>query len=153
MTTHTQDFEMELVRIAKQNTYTIGHLYLEKERNKAGHPVFGKLCDTLEPRWRDYAHGKRKVKGKSAIPEGRYRVELAPSEKFRRWLPALLFVPQFRGIRIHAGNTADDTEGCILVGVNTAKGEVRESQKWLDELMRQLWARRNAGQRLWLTVK
>lgn len=153
MTNTQRDYEMELVRIAKQKTYTIGHLYIEEERNKAGHPVFRKLCDTLEPTWRNYAKGERKVMGKSAIPEGRYLVELAPSDKFRMWLPAVLFVPHFRGIRIHAGNTATDTEGCILVGLNTVKGEVRESRKYLEALMAQLWPRRNASQKLWLTVK
>ena len=104
--------ELVLTRIAKRKTYTIGRLEIEG----AGENLY--FCDTLEPTWRDYAHGGRKVKGRSAIPEGRYAVVISWSPKFKAWLPILLGVPNFSGIRIHAGNTAADTEGCILVGKN-----------------------------------
>src|SRR5688572_32439107 len=57
-----------------------------------------------------------KVYGKTAIPEGRYRLSINYSRRFNMVLPILHDVPGFTGIRIHAGNDADDTEGCILVG-------------------------------------
>ena len=86
------------------------------------------FCDTLEPTWRDYAGGARKVNGCSAIPEGRYAVVITWSPKFKEWLPLLLGDAEFRrcwsGIRIHAGNTPGDTAGCILVGENKAVGKV-----------------------------
>lgn len=50
------------------------------------------------------------------IPSGIYEVRITPSPKFKRPLPLLIDVPGHDGIRIHSGNTAKDTEDCILVG-------------------------------------
>ena len=89
--------ELTLTRIAKRKTYTIGHLAIDDKP----------FCDTLEPTWRDIGWGRkgRKVAGRTAIPEGRYPVVVTFSPKFQKWLPLLIHVPLFTGIRIHAGNT------------------------------------------------
>ena len=109
--------ELKLRRIAKRPTYTIGHLY-----NGDSY-----VCDSLEDTWRDLNKVK-KVKGKTAIPEGRYRIIMAYSQRFGREMPLLCDVPQFVGILIHAGNTDEDTEGCILVGENKVVGKVVNSR-------------------------
>ena len=64
-----------------------------------------------------------KVYGKTAIPRGLYKVTTSQSYRFKRVLPEVLDVPGFTGIRVHGGNTAEDTLGCILVGqVRTSRG-------------------------------
>lgn len=136
--------ELKLKRIAKRKTYTIGRLYIDREY----------FCDTLEPTWRDIGRGRpgRKVPGCTAIPEGRYAVAVSFSPKFKRWLPLLLHVPFFSGIRIHAGNTANDTAGCILPGRNTVKGRVTDSRIWEHRLVRRL-GERPEGEGVWITVE
>ena len=139
--------ELTLKRTKKRKNYTMGTLSIN------GKP----FCNTLEPTWRDIGpHGKGiKIPGQTAIPEGRYPVFVTRSEKFGgRWLPLLLHVPDFDGIRIHAGNTAEDTEGCILVGHASPKyrGRLFDSRLWLQRLMKRL-AERPEGEMMWITVK
>ena len=87
-----------------------------------------------------------------AIPEGRYAVVVSWSPKMRLWLPMLLGVPMFSGIRIHAGNTAKDTQGCILVGVNLKKGMVLNSRIWMGRLMQKIVEARDRDEAVWITV-
>ena len=151
--------ELILERIAKRKAYTIGRLsILEPVIDEYSSGTAEKyFCDTLEPTWRDYEHGAYKVKGRSAIPEGRYAVVISYSPKFKAWLPILLGGPEFnkqwQGIRIHAGNTVKDTQGCILVGRNQRVGEVLESRKWLYELKMKIVEAKGRGEAVWLTIK
>ena len=147
--------ELILERIAKRKTYTIGKLYIRRQVIDEYLPGIEDqyFCDTLEPTWRDYEHGAYKVKGRSAIPEGRYAVVISFSPKFKQWLPILLGVPKFDGIRIHAGNTAEDTEGCILVGKNKLVGQVVDSRIWLHRLKQKIVEAKSRGEPVWITVK
>ena len=147
--------ELILERIAKRKTYTIGRLAILKEENEEYRTYTSEeyFCDTLEPTWRDYASGSRKIKGCSAIPEGRYAVVISYSPKFKAWLPILLGVPMFSGIRIHAGNTSNDTEGCILVGKNRVVGKVLDSRIWLQRLKQKIVEAKDRGEAVWITIK
>ena len=147
--------ELILKRIAKRKTYTIGRMYIRGQVMDEYLPGTEDkyFCDTLEPTWRDYEHGAYKVKGKSAIPEGRYAVVISYSPRFKQWLPILLGVPKFEGIRIHAGNTAKDTEGCILVGQNREVGKVLDSRKWLYELKQKIVEAKDRDEAVWITIK
>lgn len=118
---------MRLQRRFLGEEYTIGRLYIDG--------IF--LCDTLEDKVRDYNAdgdlddpGETKVYGKTAIPYGKYNVDLTMSQKFKRLVPLVMDVPGFTGIRIHRGNTAKDTEGCILPGINNEVGRVSNSTKY-----------------------
>ena len=151
--------ELILERIAKRKTYTIGRLYIRRQVMDEYLPGTADdyFCDTLEPTWRDYANGAYKVKGRSAIPEGRYAVVISWSPKFKQWLPILLGGPDFnhlfKGIRIHAGNTSEDTEGCILVGKNREVGKVLDSRIWVHRLKQKIVEAKGRGEPVWITVK
>ena len=117
--------KLRLVRRFKGDGYTIGSVYVNGE----------KFCDTLEDKVRNLAGGESKVPGETAIPEGRYRVIVNRSPKFGRDLPRLLDVPQFEGVLIHRGNSAEDSAGCILVGENKVKGKVINSTPYEERLV------------------
>ena len=132
--------KLTLKRIAKKADYTIGRL-----EDEAGN----RICDTLEPTWRDYKGGELKIPKKSAIPEGTYRVVVTKSQRFQKYLPLLVGVPGFEGVRIHAGNTSRDTEGCILVGHNLQVGKVLWSRITLEKLMKLI----ENEKEIYLTIK
>ena len=129
-----------LTRHARRADYTIGRL--EDENGM-------KICDTLEPIWRNYDGGELKIPKKSAIPEGSYRVVVTKSQRFGKYLPLLVGVPGFEGVRIHAGNTSRDTEGCILVGQNLQVGKVLWSRITLSKLMKLI----ENEKEIYLTIK
>ena len=149
--------ELLLQRIARRDTYTIGRLYIDGER----------FCDTIEDTDRGLrqdlplsVNQAKKRRGVTAIPVGRYRVTLGvKSPKYSKkkqydftggYLPRLMNVPAFDGILIHIGNTAADSEGCILVGRNTQVGRVLESTKTFKALYEVL---RKASDPIYITVK
>lgn len=138
-----------LKRIAKRETYTIGKLYVDNHL----------FCDTCEDKVRDIER-EGKVYGKTAIPYGTYKVTLGvQSPKYSQrasydwckgYLPRLLNVPHFDGILIHAGNTAEDSAGCILVGENKVVGKVINSMATLKRLYGIL---KEAGEDITLTIE
>uniref|UniRef100_UPI004029B02F DUF5675 family protein n=1 Tax=Segatella hominis TaxID=2518605 RepID=UPI004029B02F len=94
----------------------------------------------------------RKVVGLTAIPEGSYPVVITKSPRFRRWLPLLVGVPVFTGIRIHSGNMAADTRGCILVGENTIVGRLTSSRATLTKLITSIMAASDQGEAVWIPI-
>lgn len=73
-------------------------------------------CFTVEDTDRSLESGGIKVQNQTAIPKGIYPVTISMSNRFKKMLIEVRDVPQFKGIRIHSGNSSKDTEGCIIVG-------------------------------------
>jgi hypothetical protein len=109
---------LSLVRDTFTPTETLGRLYIDHAY----------CCDTLEP---PVAANARHPKG--CIPQGWYRVSVTHSPHFGRLLPILHMVPGFEGIRIHAGNNRDHTEGCILVGERAEHAMLLYSSKSAEQ--------------------
>ena len=95
---------------------------------------------------------KEKVYGETAIPKGSYNVTITPSNRFKRDLPLIENVPGFTGVRIHPGNTAADTDGCILVGRNKGPNWVGESRAAFNDLYREIKAAIDAGDQVILEI-
>lgn len=126
-----KEMKIELHRKWRKKGYSIGILYIDGER----------ICETLEDEDRGLSQEMplkdivgRKIKGETAIPVGRYQVTMNYSPRFNKTLPLLLGVPGYDGVRIHSGNKAKDTEGCILCGRNTEVGMVTNSRYWTNKV-------------------
>lgn len=121
--------KLTLKRIALRPTYTIGKLYIDDAY----------FCDTLEDTVRDtnksgkFDNGEQKIKGKTAIPYGTYEIKWTYSPRFKKYTPQLMNVPSFEGIRVHAGNTSADTEGCLILGENKQIGKVLNSRATINK--------------------
>lgn len=107
---------MELIvqRTRLKDDYTSGQLYIDG--------VY--FCFTLEDRVREETGvpvAKWKVFGTTAIPTGKYDVTFENSKRFGPQTLTINKVPGFDSIRIHGGNTAADTEGCLIVGYRTTE--------------------------------
>lgn len=81
-----------------------------------------------------------KIHSQTAIPVGRYEIAITFSNKFQKYLPLLLSVPGFEGIRIHPGNIPANTEGCLLPGTTKGENVVTESRKAFTQLFAKLKA-------------
>ena len=115
--------KIKVKRLHRTDKSTIGELYIN-----------GKFeCYTLEDVERDV-----KIDGKTAIPKGTYKVIINQSNRFKRLLPLLLDVPNYAGVRIHSGNTAEDTEGCILVGKTRSLDFVGSSREAFTKLFEKM---------------
>lgn len=148
-------------RIAKKSDYTIGKLYIDG--------VY--FCDTIEDTDRDLTQdmpiseiSRKKIAGKTAIPSGTYNLDMNTiSPRFSKIsfyknlcngrVPRLLNVPGFAGVLIHVGNTAKDSEGCILVGKNKVVGQVVESRDTFKKLYDKLISAHKSGQSITIQIK
>lgn len=114
---------IQVRRTTRTQSYTVSSMYLDGER----------MCYVLEDAVREILGqpvSSWKIPGKTAIPAGVYPVSVSWSGRFQKMLPLMKNVPGFDGIRIHPGNTDEDTEGCLLVGLSWPGGDrIGESAK------------------------
>lgn len=130
--------KLDLKRFHGTEGYTAGELFIDGEL----------FCQTMEDQERE-----EKIFSSTAIPMGTYEVVINYSPRFKKNLPLLLDVPNFIGVRIHAGNSADDTEGCILLGNDSDSKDawLANSRKAMERFMPLL---ENALKRdkVWITI-
>ena len=138
-------------RAWKKDGYTISRLYVNGE-------LFG--CNTLEDTDRGLIKDmqieeikNKKVYGRTAIPSGSYECVYTYSNRFKKMLPLLLNVKGFDGVRIHSGNSAKDTEGCILVGLNLKKGMVLNSIEWTNKLIHAMKTAWDKNEKVTIVIK
>jgi len=124
--------DLTLNRLIKTGKYTEGKLYING--------VY--FCDTIEPYDSNLTQDdavnvieSEKKLHKICIPSGKYKVILNYSARFKRILPLLVGVKGFTGIRIHVGNTVENSEGCILVGRKNKDGFIVKSSLTLNSLI------------------
>lgn len=127
--------ELRLKRTALTDTYTLGEMFIDNEF----------FCYTVEDKVRDANKdgdhddiGETKVYGETAIPYGTYKVILSMSNRFKKLMPEVLNVKGFTGVRIHAGNNALDSHGCIILGSNRTNNGVANSRQSFLKLMAKL---------------
>ena len=130
--------ELRLIREISTEISTHGVLFIDSRYE----------CFTLEDVVRP-----EKIAGETAIPAGRYQITITRSPRFRRPLPLLHDVPEFRGIRIHPGNTAVHTAGCLLVGQGRATNRVTRSRKAMEALQPKLAQALESGDRVWIRIE
>jgi hypothetical protein len=153
--------ELKLNRIARKNGYTIGRLSINGKY----------FCDTLEDSDRGLSSSmsldvlkKKKLPHITAIPTGRYQITMdVISPKFSKSkfyqqfgegrVPRLLNVSAYQGVLIHCGNTAKDTDGCILVGKNTKVGMVLDSKITYANLYPLLEAAAKRKESIFITIE
>jgi hypothetical protein len=126
--------DLVLTRVQCDPDVTIGELHI-------GTHKIGYVCEDPVREIEGQPVSAWKIKGQTAIPVGRYKIERTYSNRFGHTMPQLMDVPGFEGIRIHPGNGPSDTAGCLLPGLVRRDKGVGESQlayrevlKWLDAI-------------------
>lgn len=113
--------ELKLIREVFTEESTIGKLFVNDKFH----------CFTLEDKVRP-----EKIKSITAIPAGKYEITITFSNRFQEMMPLLLNVPNYEGVRIHPGNYAKDTDGCLLVGSTKAVNMIGNSRTQYQQLLR-----------------
>lgn len=135
---YAQTYELRLDRLYLTDKSTIGTL------SDVEH---GRLCYILEDPVRE-----KKIPKITAIPEGRYEVVISLSPRFGKPLPELLDVPEYTGVRIHPGNFPEDTDGCLIPGLEYGLNIVRKSRIAFKLLMTSIQEAQAAKKRVYITV-
>lgn len=144
----------------KKDTYTISNLYIDGV----------KFCNVIEDKDRGLKSSmtiseitKKKVKSKTAIPTGTYNISIdVVSPKYSKkstWskynnakMPRLLNVPGFDGILMHPGNTAEDTDGCLIPGKNDKVGQVSNSTYWFKLIYEKMKEAKKKGESITIEI-
>ena len=141
--------ELKLERKYRSNNYCIDKLYINgKYFSDALEDPDRGLTDTMSLE----EIKKIKIKGNTCIPYGTYNVTITYSPRFKKNLPLINNVKGFDGIRIHSGNTPQDTEGCLLLGLNKVKGRVVDSKVTVNKFIDIVQKALNKGEKVTIEI-
>lgn len=151
-----------LKRIAKKETYTIGRIYVDGKYE----------CDCIEDKDRHLTQDmplkkilEVKVAAKTAIPTGTYTIRMdviSPKYSLKPWyiknchgarLPRFENIPGWSGVLFHCGNTAADSAGCLIIGMNTVVGMVTESKATFLKLYNKMYNAYKKGEKITITIE
>ena len=121
--------------------FSLGKLHIDGEY----------FCETLEDEDRQLEQGNGKVYGKSAIPRGRYEIELYLSPR-HGLVPMLQDVPGFKYIEIHKANRSEELLGCIGVGAERTARGVRNCSYTLATLIQKIQLSIHREEKVYITV-
>jgi hypothetical protein len=93
-----------------------------------------------------------KIYGKTAIPYGRYEVDWTMSSRFKVFMPILLNVKGYSGIRIHKGNSEIDSLGCLLCGRKRANNVITESTAATNLLYTKIQTAKSRREKIFITI-
>ena len=148
--------EIRIDRAWKKRDYTISRVFVDGQRFGDGRNWCNALEDTDRGLTSDMSVDEVlavKVKGQTAIPAGRYQIEMTYSPKFKKDMPHVCGVKGFTGVRLHPGNSNKDTEGCILFGVNDKVGWISNSTYWTGLLISKISDALKKGEKVYITIK
>lgn len=152
--------KLKLIRKWKKDAYTIGQLYVDD--------VF--FSNTIEDKDRGLSQNMPlekilflKKPSITAIPTGTYEIVLnVQSSKYKKsktmmqfnkaYMPRLTNVPGYAGILIHPGNSAKDTEGCIIPGKNDKVGWVSNSTTYFKNLYNKMNIANKKGEKITIEI-
>ena len=141
--------ELRLERKYRSNNYCIDKLYINgKYFSDALEDPDRGLTDTMSLE----EIKKVKIKGNTCIPYGTYNVTITYSPRFKKNLPLINNVKGFEGIRIHSGNTPQDSSGCVLLGFNKVKGRVVDSKVTVNKFIDIVQEALNKGEKVTITI-
>ena len=141
--------ELRLERKYRNNNYCIDKLYIDgKYFSDALEDPDRGLTDTMSLE----EIKKIKIKGNTCIPYGTYNVTITYSPRFKRNLPLINNVKGFEGIRVHNGNTPQDSSGCVLLGFNKIKGQVIDSKVTVNKFIDIVQEALNKGEKVTITI-
>lgn len=138
--------KLTLIRTVFTDKSTTGILYIDGVKE----------CFTLEDKVREISFVPVtvwKLFGVTAIPRGTYKIVTNLSPKYGKEMVLLEGVKGFSGVRIHSGNVAEDTEGCVLVGKTVGTDRVNFSRDAMDALYLKIKTALSKNEEVTITIK
>lgn len=153
--------EVLVYRKYKKPDYTVGRMSIDG--------TF--ICNTMEDVDRglddgmqDWMIKNKKIPNVTAIPTGRYKIDMdTVSAKFSKYpfymevcqgkLPRIKNVRGFDGILIHCGVDHSNSSGCILVGMNTQVGKLTNSKETFKKIYALMKEAHDKGETIYITIE